>query len=57
MTHTYLVTGAAGFIGSNFIKYLLHKKYVNEPIRIIVLDALTYAGNHVPGLQIEFSYL
>ncbi|MDO5571985.1 MAG: dTDP-glucose 4,6-dehydratase [Bacteroidales bacterium] len=38
---TYLVTGAAGFIGANFIKYML-KKYDN--IRIIVLDALTYAG-------------
>ena len=24
---TYLVTGAAGFIGANFIKYLLKKKY------------------------------
>lgn len=42
---TYLVTGAAGFIGSNFIKYLLHKKYVNEDIKVIILDALTYAGN------------
>jgi dTDP-glucose 4,6-dehydratase len=42
---TYLVTGAAGFIGSNFIKYLLYKKYKNEDIKIIVLDLLTYAGN------------
>ena len=42
---TYLVTGAAGFIGSNFIKYLLHKKYVNDDIKVIILDALTYAGN------------
>ena len=42
---TYLVTGAAGFIGANFIKYLLHKKYVNDDIKVIVLDALTYAGN------------
>lgn len=42
---TYLVTGAAGFIGANFIKYLLHDKYRNEDIRIIVLDSLTYAGN------------
>ncbi|MCH4212827.1 MAG: dTDP-glucose 4,6-dehydratase [Prevotella sp.] len=41
---TYLVTGAAGFIGSNFIKYLL-KKYENDEIKIIILDALTYAGN------------
>lgn len=39
---TYLVTGAAGFIGANFIKYML-KKY--EDIQIVVLDLLTYAGN------------
>lgn len=42
---TYLVTGAAGFIGANFIKYLLHRKYKNEGIKVIVLDLLTYAGN------------
>jgi dTDP-glucose 4,6-dehydratase len=37
-----LVTGGAGFIGSNFIHHLLHK----EPgIKVINLDALTYAGN------------
>lgn len=39
---TYLVTGAAGFIGSNFVKYMLQK---HNDIRIVVLDALTYAGN------------
>ncbi|WP_040657415.1 dTDP-glucose 4,6-dehydratase [Orenia marismortui] len=39
---TYLVTGGAGFIGSNFVKYLL-EKYNN--INVIVLDKLTYAGN------------
>lgn len=43
---TYLVTGAAGFIGSNFTKYLLYKKYKEEEIKIIVLDLLTYAGNY-----------
>ena len=37
-----LVTGGAGFIGSNFVHYWL-KKYPQE--RVIVLDALTYAGN------------
>ena len=42
---TYLVTGAAGFIGANFIKYLLYNKYKDADIRIVVLDALTYAGN------------
>ena len=39
----YLVTGGAGFIGSNYIHYMF-KKYGNE-IRIINVDALTYAGN------------
>ena len=42
---TYLVTGAAGFIGANFVKYLLNRKYKDEDIKVIVLDALTYAGN------------
>lgn len=37
-----LVTGGAGFIGSNFIIYMM-KKYPNY--QIINLDALTYAGN------------
>lgn len=39
---TYLVTGGAGFIGSNFVLYML-KQY--HDIKIINLDALTYAGN------------
>lgn len=39
---TMLVTGGAGFIGSNFIRYMLstHPEY-----KIINLDLLTYAGN------------
>lgn len=40
---TYLVTGAAGFIGANYVKYLL-KIYGNN-VNIIILDVLTYAGN------------
>ena len=36
---TYLVTGAAGFIGANYIKYLLHKKYANEDIKIMQIIA------------------
>ena len=39
---SYLVTGGAGFIGTNFIKYMLEKY---EDIEIVVLDKLTYAGN------------
>lgn len=39
---TYLVTGGAGFIGSNYIHYLFNK-YKN--IHVINLDKLTYAGN------------
>ncbi len=39
---TYLVTGGAGFIGSNFVKLLRER----EPAAgIVVLDALTYCGN------------
>ncbi|HCC73803.1 MAG TPA: dTDP-glucose 4,6-dehydratase, partial [Candidatus Komeilibacteria bacterium] len=37
-----LVTGGAGFIGSNFIRYIL-KKYPEDTV--INLDKLTYAGN------------
>ena len=39
---TFLVTGGAGFIGSNFIRYLF-RKYPDA--RVINLDKLTYAGN------------
>lgn len=37
-----LVTGGAGFIGSNFVRHIIENR---KDIRIIVLDALTYAGN------------
>ena len=45
-----LVTGGAGFIGSNFIKYML-KKY--SDCKIINVDLLTYAGNLVNLKDIE----
>ena len=38
---TIIVTGGAGFIGSNFIKYMMHK---HPTYNIICVDALTYAG-------------
>ncbi len=37
-----LVTGGAGFIGSNFVRYLINKK---DDLKLINLDKLTYAGN------------
>ena len=54
----YLVTGAAGFIGVNFVKYMLEK--YGKDIQIIVLDKLTYAGNkdslkdEIAEVKIEF---
>ena len=39
---TYLVTGAAGFIGANYVKYILAK---HSDVTVVILDALTYAGN------------
>lgn len=38
---TWLVTGGAGFIGSNFVRYVLRK----GAVRVVNLDKLTYAGN------------
>jgi len=37
-----LITGGAGFIGSNFIRYMLEKY---KDYEIVNLDKLTYAGN------------
>jgi dTDP-glucose 4,6-dehydratase len=45
-----LVTGGAGFIGSNFINHLLEKR---DDLKIINLDSLTYAGNLENLLQSE----
>ena len=42
MTRTLLVTGAAGFIGSNFVRLLLGR---GEDVKLVAFDKLTYAGN------------
>ncbi len=40
MKETFLVTGGAGFIGTNFVRML-----AEDDVRIVVLDILSYAGN------------
>jgi dTDP-glucose 4,6-dehydratase len=40
--HNVLITGGAGFIGSNFVRYLLREQ---PDARIVNFDKLTYAGN------------
>lgn len=42
-SNKYLITGGAGFIGANFVKYLLGK--YGDNVSLTVVDALTYAGN------------
>ena len=46
-----LVTGGAGFIGCNFIRFLLDNKGFSG--RVVNLDALTYAGNRMSLADIE----
>ncbi len=48
-----LVTGGMGFIGSNFIRYVLN---LNQNIHIINLDALTYAGNPENLMDVQSNY-
>ena len=49
-----LVTGGAGFIGSNFIRYLLSEK--NFSGKVINLDVLTYAGNKMSLADVEAKF-
>lgn len=46
----YLVTGGAGFIGSNYMHYVVNK-YPND--EFVCLDALTYAGNYNNIISLE----
>ena len=45
-----LVTGGAGFIGANFVRHWLHAQPRD---RVVVLDALTYAGNRANLAPVE----
>ena len=49
-----LITGGCGFIGSNFIRYILKER---QDIKVINLDNLTYAGNlaNLAGIERGFS--
>jgi dTDP-glucose 4,6-dehydratase len=51
-----LVTGGAGFIGANFVRYWLEE---HPDDRVVVLDLLTYAGNRqsLAGLEERFSFV
>jgi hypothetical protein len=47
---TILLTGSCGFIGSNFVRYLLE---TDPSVAVVNLDLLTYAGNpaNLAGLE------
>ncbi len=54
--HTWIVTGGAGFIGSNFVR----RARAAQVARLVVFDKLTYAGNLeslagvIDGAQVRF---
>ena len=50
MDRTLLVTGGAGFIGSNFLRHVLA---TDETARVVNLDKLTYAGNPATLADLE----
>lgn len=52
MSQTILITGGAGFIGSNFIPYFMN---AHKDVKIINLDLLTYAGNLENLKEVESS--
>jgi dTDP-glucose 4,6-dehydratase len=54
-----LVTGAAGFIGSNFVRWLFERDGSSYAVdRVVVYDSLTYSGNlaNLEGLDVHKEY-
>ena len=47
---TWVVTGGAGFIGCNYVRWLLDG---DPAVRVVVLDALTYAGHRASLREVE----
>jgi len=49
-----LVTGGCGFIGSNFIRYLLTDKEAGSDVQVLNLDNMTYAGRgrNIPHMRL-----
>ena len=54
MKKVILITGGAGFIGSNFVHFFTKK---NPDFKIIVLDVLTYAGNLANLKTVEHQFI
>ena len=48
-----LITGGCGFIGSNFVRYILEQR---EDLKVINIDKLTYAGNLANLADVEKNY-
>lgn len=51
---TILLTGCAGFIGSNFLKRICANEAMAKDHKFVVLDALTYAG-HYPNIEADIN--
>ena len=47
MPTTLLVTGGAGFIGSNFVQWLLAHPQAPEDLKVVVVDLLTFGERTV----------
>ena len=54
MSKTIIVTGGAGFIGSNFVFHMLN---TYPDYRIVCLDCLTYAGNLSTLAPVSYTHL